>query len=413
MSQNAYTVKFPHFLFLWFGAAVSVAEILAGGLLAPLGFTQGVLAVLLGHLIGTTLLVLGGVIGTRERTPAIESTRISFGVYGSGLFSVLNVLQLIGWTAIMVISAAKSANQISTMLWQVDNFKLWSIAIGAMIFLWILLGREGGWKKVNMAAVLLLLGLTVVMSVTIFKSPGALAQAPSGDMSFSEAVELSVVMPLSWLPLIADYTRYARSAKGAAWGSWLGYFAGSCWMYIIGLAVALTAGDPDPSSVLLAANLGITALGIIVLATVTTTFMDAYSAGVSFSNLFSGLNEKHVALVMTAIGTALALVIDMEQYEDFLLAIGSVFAPLFAIVLTDYFLRGNRSIRPELLVNWCAVAVWAGGVALYYQFLDLKLVLGATIPDIFVTGLVYFCLARYAEKWQYCRKIAKPLYRQV
>jgi putative hydroxymethylpyrimidine transporter CytX len=412
MSNNANTVKFPHFLFLWFGAAVSVAEILAGGLLAPLGFANGVMAIILGHLIGTTLLVLGGIIGTRERTPAIESTRISFGVYGSGLFSILNVLQLVGWTAIMVISAAKSANQISKMLWQFDNYTVWSLAIGAMILLWLALGREGGWKKVNMAAVLLLLGLTVVMSVTIFKTPGALSQPPAGGMSFSEAVELAVVMPLSWLPLISDYTRYAKSGKGAAWGSWLGYFAGSCWMYVIGLAVALTAGDPDPSSVLLAANLGITALGIIVLATVTTTFMDAYSAGVSFSNLFPKLNEKHVALVMTVIGTALALVLDMEQYENFLLAIGSVFAPLFAIVLTDYFILNNRSIRPELLVNWCAVAVWIGGVALYYQFLQLNLVLGTTIPVLFITGLVYLCVARYAEKLQYCRKVPKPLYRQ-
>lgn len=413
MSQEGNTVKFPHFLLLWFGAAVSVAEILAGGLLAPLGFVSGVMAILLGHLIGTTLLVLGGIIGTRERTPAIESTRISFGVYGSGLFSILNVLQLIGWTAIMIISAAKSANQLTKMLWQIDNYTLWSVAIGAMILLWIALGREGGWKKVNAAAVLLLLGLTVVMSATIFKTPEALTQPPAGGMSFSEAVELSVVMPLSWLPLIADYTRYAKTSQGAAWGSWLGYFIGSCWMYIIGLAVALTAGDPDPSSVLLAANLGLTALGIIVLATVTTTFMDAYSAGVSFSNLFSGLNEKHVALVMTVIGTVLALLVDMEQYETFLLAIGSVFAPLFAIVLTDYFIRNRRSIRPELLVNWYAIAVWAGGVALYYQFLELKLSLGATIPVIFITGLVYLCLARYAEKWQYSRKLAKPAYREV
>ena len=203
MINDSNTMESRHYLFLWFGAAVSVAEILAGGLIAPLGFSTGVTAILLGHLIGTTLLVLGGIIGSRERTSAIESTRLSFGVYGSGLFSILNVLQLIGWTAIMIISAAKSANQITKMLWQIDNYAAWSIGIGALIFLWIFLGREGGWKKVNMAAVLLLFGLTVVMSVAIFKTPGALAQEPAGGMSFSEAVELSVVMPLSWLPLIS------------------------------------------------------------------------------------------------------------------------------------------------------------------------------------------------------------------
>ncbi|WP_245690383.1 putative hydroxymethylpyrimidine transporter CytX [Sporolituus thermophilus] len=402
------TLQFKHFLFLWFGAAVSVAEILAGGLLVPLGFTAGIAAIILGHFIGTTLLVMGGIIGTRERIPAIESTRISFGAYGTTLFSVLNVLQLIGWTAIMIISAAKSANEITKMLWQFDYFALWCIIIGGLIFLWIALGREGGWKKVNMAAVLLLFGLTIMLSAMVFKDISILTKVPAGGMPFSEAVELSVVMPLSWLPLIADYTRFAQQAKNAAWGSWLGYFLGSCWMYTIGLAAAISTGKADPTDIMLAANLGFAALGIIVLSTVTTTFMDAYSAGVSFTNLRPGLNEKLVALVITVVGTLLALVADMEQYEVFLLAIGSVFAPLYAILLTDYFIRKKRSINPQLLANWGALAVWAIGVALYYWFLKLDLVFGATIPVMFATGLLYLVTGGYIDKWVYCKKTPKP-----
>ncbi|EAX47981.1 putative hydroxymethylpyrimidine transporter CytX [Thermosinus carboxydivorans Nor1] len=402
------TLKFRHYLLLWFGAAVSVAEILAGGLLVPLGFTTGSTAILLGHLIGTTLLVMGGIIGTRERIPAIESTRISFGAYGSLLFAGLNVLQLIGWTAIMIISAAKSANEITKMLWQFDQLTLWCLVIGGLIFLWIVLGREGGWKLINMAAVLLLFGLTIMLSAMVFKDTNVFAKAPAGGMLFSEGVELSVVMPLSWLPLIADYTRFADNAKKAAWGSWLGYFFGSCWMYLIGLAAAISTGKADPADIMLAANLGLAALGIIVLSTVTTTFMDAYSAGVSFINFRPGLNEKLVALVVTVVGTLLALVADIEQYEAFLLTIGSVFAPLFAIVLTDYFILKNRVINPQLLVNWGALTVWAVGVALYYWFLKLDLVLGATIPVMIVTGLLYRVASRYIDKWVYCKKAPNP-----
>lgn len=404
MTGKQGSLAFRHFFFLWFGAAVSVAEILAGGLLVPLGFSGGVTAIVLGHLVGTTLLVLCGLIGVRERIPAIESTRISFGAYGSYLFAALNVLQLLGWTAVMIISAARSVNEISRALWGLDSFAGWSVAIGGLIMLWIALGREGGWKKVNMAAVLLLFGLTVVLSATVLKGGGVLDKPPAAGLSFGEGLELSVVMPLSWLPLIADYTRYARSGAGAGWGSWLGYFLGSCWMYVIGLGAALATGSADPSAMMLAADLGLAALAIIVLATVTTTFMDAYSAGVSFTNFSLGLDERRVALVMTAVGTALALVVDMEKYEAFLLAIGSVFAPLFAILLTDYFLRRNRAIRPELLANWGALAVWGGGVALYYRILDLQLAVGATIPVMVVTGLVYLLAGRCAEKWQYCRK---------
>lgn len=412
MIKEPGTLTFRHFLFLWFGASVSVAEILAGGLLAPLGFSTGLVAILIGHAIGTALLVMGGVIGVRERIPAIESTRISFGAYGSTLFSLLNVLQLIGWTAIMIMSAARSANEISKMLWQIDNYSLWSLAIGGLILLWIALGREGGWKKVNVAAVGLLFGLTVVLSFTAFTQPAETAIAPaSGGLSFSEALELSVVMPLSWLPLIADYTRFARTQQGATWGSGLGYFVGSCWMYAIGLKLAISAGNADPSGMMLAANLGLSALGIIILATITTTFMDAYSAGVSFINLCPGFNEKHVALAMTVIGALLALIADMTQYEGFLLAIGSVFAPLFAILLTDYFWLKNRTIQPDLLANWGALAVWALGVALYYQFLKFELPLGATIPVMIVTAIVYSLIGRYAEKWTFWKKSPKPLCR--
>lgn len=411
MTDNTDSLKFGHFLFLWFGAAISVAEILAGGLLAPLGFYNGLAAIILGHLIGVTLLVLGGIIGYRERIPAIESTRISFGIYGSRLFSILNVMQLVGWTAIMIISAAKSANEISKMMWHFDNIISWNIVIGGLILLWIASGRDEGWKKINIAAVLLLFALTAVLSVAVFKDAGALSQPPSGGLSFSQGLELSVIMPLSWLPLIADYTRFAKSGKGAAGGSWLGYFIGSCWMYIIGLGIAITADNADPSAVMLAANLGIPALGIIILATVTTTFMDAYSAGVSFANLYPGLNEKRAAIIITIIGTLIALSINIEQYESFLLAIGSVFAPLFAVLLTDYFILKNRRIRPKMLANWGALAVWAIGVALYYQFLKLELIMGATIPVMVVTGLIYTLVGRYAERWTYNKKSPNPLYR--
>ncbi|EIW20535.1 MULTISPECIES: putative hydroxymethylpyrimidine transporter CytX [Pelosinus] len=398
------TLGFKHFLFLWFGAAVSIAEILTGGLLAPLGFQSGVMAIVIGHVVGVIILVLGGIIGTQERIPAIVSTRISFGVYGSYLFSVLNVLQLVGWTAVMIIAAARSANEISKMLWGMDQLSLWSMGIGGLVLLWIALGREDGLKKVNMAAVFLLFGITVLLSNVVFKDSTALNAPPMGGMSFGEALELSIIMPLSWLPLIADYTRFAKSKTSAALGSGLGYFIGSCWMYLIGLGAAIIAGNPEPSAMMLAANLGLSALGIIVLATVTTTFLDAYSAGISFTNIFPKLDEKRIALFMTVIGTGIALWVNIEQYENFLLAIGSVFAPLFAVLLTEYFIIKNRQLRPDLLVNWSALAVWALGVIMYHQFITMEFVLGATMPVLLLTSLLYKIIWGYTKEWKSCKK---------
>lgn len=393
-----------NFTTLWFGAAISVAEILAGGLLAPLGFKMGVIAILLGHLVGTTLLVLGGIIGTNERIPALVSTRISFGKYGSYVFSVLNVLQLLGWTAVMVISGARSVNQISKLLWSFDNITIWSMLIGAFVFIWVWLGKDSGWKRANHIAVILLFLLTLVLSVLIFRSPDLFSKQVTGEMSFGSALELAVVMPLSWLPLISDYTRFAKSKRGGAGGSWLGYFFGSSWMYIIGLGAAIISSDPDPSAMLLAANLGLVALGIIVLATVTTTFMDAYSAGVTFLNIFPQLSEKKIALVMTAIGAGLAIIVNIEQYQDFLYAIGSVFAPLFAILLTDYFILKNKTIQKDLLFNWATLGFCILGTILYYQFLKFDFLFGSTIPVMLIISILYTLTWRVTKTWKYAKK---------
>lgn len=388
------------YVFLWFGAAVSIAEILTGGLIAPLGFKTGVLVILLGHLIGTGIFVLGGIIGAREKIPAITSTGISFGRYGTYLFSVLNVLQLIGWTAVMIRSAANSINLISKNLWNFDSILLCSLFIGILTALWIWFGKAG-MKKLNTAAVLLLFLLTLVLGSIIFKDAALLSKAASEGISFGGAIELNVVMPLSWLPLIADYTRFARSEKSGAYGSFLGYFLGSSWMFIIGLGAAIVSNNADPSAMMLAANLGITALGIVVLSTVTTTFMDVYSAGISFINLMPKISEKTIGVIMAIIGTGVAVVFPIENYESFLYAIGSVFAPLFAIVITDYFiLKKNTKVQPGILINWGAVLIWIIGIGIYYSFIKLDFFLGATAPVMVITGVIYILSWRMINKWK-------------
>ena len=404
MNKSNNNLTMLSFLTLWFGAAISIAEILTGGLIAPLGFRSGLIAIIIGHLIGTTILVLGGIIGTEARLPSIMSTGISFGKYGAYLFSVLNVLQLLGWTAVMIISGARSVNEITKALWSYNNIYLWSIIIGGLICLWIYFGKDG-MKKLNLIAVALLFILTILLSIVVFKNSELFSRSAASTMSFGSAIELNVIMPLSWLPLIADYTRFAKRKRDGVIGSFLGYFIGSSWMYTIGLGAAIVAGNSDPGAMMLAANLGFTALGIVILSTVTTTFLDAYSAGVTFLNIFPKLNERKAALAMGVIGTLIAIIVPIEQYENFLYAIGSVFAPLFAILLTDYFIiKKNRKLQEGLLVNWGASAVWVMGVIMYYQFIKLDFVLGATVPVMIITGLIYCLSWRLTKNWRLSEK---------
>ena len=404
MIKESEKLGFWTFVFLWFGAAVSIAEILTGGLIAPLGFKIGLIVILLGHLIGTGILILGGIIGTREKLPAITSTSISFGVYGTYLFSILNILQLIGWTAVMIKAAGNSVNTITQSLWGFNNVILCMVLIGILTMLWLYFGNAG-MKKLNVTAVFLLFILTLVLGSIIFKDKSLLTKASSAGISFGGALELSIIMPLSWLPLIADYTRFAKSEKQGVYGSFIGYFLGSSWMFIIGLGAAIVSNNSDPSAMMLAANLGITALGIVVLSTVTTTFLDVYSAGVSFLNIMPKLSEKKVGIVMTIIGTIMAIIFPIDNYQNFLYAIGSVFAPLFAILITDYFIiKKNTKVESNVLLNYGAIIIWIMGIVLYYSFIKKDLLLGATIPVMIITGFIYSISWRVTSKWKLIRK---------
>ncbi|MBA5851272.1 putative hydroxymethylpyrimidine transporter CytX [Clostridium sp. cel8] len=404
MSDNKNNLTGFNFMLLWFGAAMSIAEIMTGGLLAPMGFKNGVIVILIGHAVGVTILILGGIIGTCEKIPAIMSTRISFGLYGSYIFSVLNILQLVGWTAIMIISGGRSLNLISKTIWGFDNIALWSLVIGALICIWIALGVNG-LKKLNIVAVLLLFALTIVLSVVVFKNGSLFTKQVVGDMSFGGAFELNIIMPLSWLPLIADYTRFAKSKRGAVTGSLLGYFIGSSWMYIIGLGAAILFNNTDVGSIMIAANLGITALLIVALSTVTTTFLDAYSAGITFLNVFPRIKEKWAAMAMAVVGIVLALIMPIEQYENFLYAIGSVFAPLFAILFTDYFIvKKQKNIQEDVLLNFGAVIVWIFGIVLYYKIINIDFILGSTVPVMVITSFVYCVLWKWISKWKYMKR---------
>lgn len=372
---------------LWFGAAVSIAEIFTGTLIAPLGISKGITAIILGHVIGVMLLYLAGLIGAESKLPAIESSRISFGKYGSYLFSILNILQLIGWTAVMIIVGAKSMDYVTMTMSNYSNMALWCIVIGALIVIWIIVGIKN-LSKVNVFAVGGLFVLTIILSTLVFKSTNAIKV--EGTMTFGMAFELSVIMPLSWLPLISDYTRFAKKARQSTLVSSLSYFVGSTWMYIIGFGAAIYTGTSDVAQIMTSAGLGIAAVIVIVFATVTTTFLDAYSAGVSFTNVSRKINEKTAAVIVCIVGILIAIFTPIEQYQDFLALIGSVFAPMITILIIDYFIFKKRDTSD--IINISNIILWGVGVIIYRVFLKIDTIVGSTIPVIIIVGILYIIL---------------------
>ena len=364
---------------VWFGAGVSIAEILTGMALAPLGMGKGLLATLIGHVIGCVLLFLAGVIGGKTGKSAMETTKLSFGKFGSIFFAILNVVQLIGWTGIMIYDGALSANGIKDVgVW------IWCIVIGGLILIWILIGltKLGIINTIAMASLFI---LTIILSVIIFRDGNGRSN-DADSLSFGAAVELSVAMPLSWLPLISDYTRSAEKPVKASAVSAIIYGLVSCWMYVIGMGASIFTEESDIASTMVKAGLGVAGLLIIVFSTVTTTFLDAFSAGVSTETIWSKIRDKWAAAVVAVVGTVGAIVYPMDDITDFLYFIGSVFAPMIAIQIADYFILKKDSFGKKLDIP--GALVWLIGFVIYRLLMKVDMPVGNTFPCMMITAVM-------------------------
>ena len=376
--MNKHTSVFENGL-IWFGAAVSIAEILTGTYFASLGFLKGILAIVLGHIIGCGLLFLAGLIGAKTEKSAMETVKMSFGNKGSLFFAILNVLQLVGWTGIMIYDGALATQGILNI-----GHIIWCFIIGGLILLWILIGIKN-LGKINIIAMSALFIMTIILSFIIFRG-GISLEGSDESMSFGAALELSVAMPLSWLPLISDYTKEAKEPVKATVASSIVYGLVSIWMYIIGMSAALFTMESDIAQILLKAGLGIVGLLIVVLSTVTTTFLDAYSAGVSTESIMEKIPGKWVAVAVTIIGTAGAILVPMDDITSFLYLIGSVFAPMISIQIVDFFiLKAGHEKEKFTMSN---IFIWLAGFIIYRILIKIDAPIGSTIPDMLITMII-------------------------
>ena len=378
---------------IWFGAAVSIAEILTGTCLAPLGIKLGTIAILLGHLIGCTLLFFAGYIGAKTNRSAMETTKISFGKLGAKFFALLNVIQLVGWTSIMIYDGSLSLEQVVNC-----GRQIWVLVIGLLIALWIITGITN-FEKFNAAVIASLFSFLFVLCKVIFFSNGNNNLVPlaqnSEELSFGMAVELSCAMPLSWLPLISDYTKDSKKPFKVTFLSALVYGIISSWMYFIGMGASIFTGESEVATIMVKAGLGTIALVIIILSTVTTTFLDAFSSGISLKTIFPHISEKYSSIAVTAIGTLLAAIWPMDNITNFLYLIGSVFAPMIVIQLTDYFVL--KSDSSEKKIDYEKILLWILGFLIYRLLMNTDLPTGCTLPSMAIT-FALTCIVRILFK---------------
>ena len=391
----------PQFAMIWFGAALSIAEIMTGTYLAPLGLTQGLYAIILGHIIGGILLFGAGLIGGRLQQGSMNTTAFSFGPLGAKGFAFLNMLQLIGWTSIMIYDAMLALQALAPL-----SPMIWTIAIGALVILWLFIGLHNT-GYVQAIVSLLLLSLTFYMGMhMIAQWPSESNLVSDGSMSFIAALELSIAMPLSWLPLISDYTRESKHPFTASLTSATIYTVTSIVMYTLGLSAAIFGGGDSIITIMMNAGLGLAGLLVIIFSTVTTTFMDAYSAGVSSTTIYNSASSKGIAVIVTIVGTIAAILYPMDDITDFLYLIGSVFTPMIAILLADYFM--NRQQVQTLSAFLVRGTIWAVSVGLYHYMLHTESTVGATLPAFTMAFIITTIIGFVSKAVKVSTEVKQP-----
>jgi NCS1 family nucleobase:cation symporter-1 len=381
---------------LWFSLGVGLLVMQIGAYLIPaLSAPQALAAVLLGSVLGAGLLAWVAAIGCRHGLSSSALIARSLGLRFALLPVGLNVVQLLGWTAFELVVMRDGTTAIARQLFSTDAAWLPWVATLAWGALLIALARG---SMVGLARRFISrFGLPLVVASLCWLSYqfGSRLHAQGfeawwsrpgdGSMGMMSALDLVIAMPVSWLPLVADYSRYGVSASGTLRGTWLGYALANVWCYALGiLIISTTPPGADLVATLLLAQGGLLALGLILIDETDNAYGDVHSGAVSFSFLAKRGSIRSAGMALAALATASALVLPMHSLEPFLLMLSSVFVPLFGVVISQLAF----GLPPERALRWGPALVWLLGIACFHAGSTLWPAWGSALPSLALTLLL-------------------------
>ncbi|MGH2997357.1 MAG: purine-cytosine permease family protein, partial [Gaiellaceae bacterium] len=363
---------------LWGNLGVSLLVLVLGALLVPaLSLPHALLAIVVGGLIGNAMLGVAGMIGADGRVPAMVLLRAPLGRHGSYGATAINAAQCVGWAIFELIIIATAAAALSDSLFGFEARWAWTIVFGGVALALSLLGPVGVVRRIlRRFAVWIVLASLVYLTWWALDGAdlGALWSASGeGGLSTWVGIDLVVALTVSWIPLVADYTRFSRDRRSALVGVGVGYFVAGSWMFLLGALLVLGRGLGDaaalPAAVAAAGLASALALLAVTVDETDEAFANIYSTALSLQNVVPRVPQRLLIAGVSVLATIGALVIDLAAYQSFLLLLGSFFVPLFAVLLADWLLAGRHygesdvfaapSLRPGL------VAAWIAGFAVY------------------------------------------------
>lgn len=380
---------------LWFSLGVGLLVMQVGAYLMPaLGTQEALWAIVAGSLLGAGLL---GWVAKLGCDSGLASAGLMHAVYGRGFASlpiVLNIVQLVGWGTFELVvmrdatvAIGQQSGSLQGAQWPVLATLLW----GGVVMLLISGSMVQLVRKLIARVALPLVVLSLLwlswQFVSLAQAQGLSAlwnRQGEGGMGVLPALDLVIAMPISWLPLVADYARHGKSGGAALRGTWLGYALANMWCYSLGVLVALTLPSTDLVQALLLAQGGLIALSLILIDEVDNAYGDAYSGAVSAHSLLPRWSIRRWGLAVAALCTGLALVLPMHSLEPFLLLLSSVFVPLFGVILgrLAFGTHAPTLLAQSRVVNALPVALWLAGIAVYHLTPKVLPGAGSALPAL-------------------------------
>jgi nucleobase:cation symporter-1, NCS1 family len=348
---------------LGFTGAIFVLQPDGGGT-PELSLAAALTAVAVGTVLGALPFALAGVQGTRTGAPAMVLLRGLFGARLSYLPTALNILQCLGWGVFELVTIATAAHTVAPALPKTGYVLIAGAATGLLTIR--PLGAIRVLRRYATTAVLIVL---VYLFVQLLRHP--LPAFTHGTWSgFWAATDTVVATGVSWVPLAADYTRHSRTSRGAFTGALAGYSVTQVLCYVIGLLALVTVARDDPGRIygaFIALPVGSLAFAILAARELDQSFANVYSTAVSVQNLRPLWDRRFLAGAIAAGTTAGALWLNIKDYENFLDLIGSVFVPMSAVLIIDYFVvsRGRWNLSQRAGTRWLMLVPWAAGFVMY------------------------------------------------
>lgn len=385
----------PEHASLWFSLGVGLLVMQVGAYLVPaLGTREAMLAIVFGSMLGAGLLAWVAKIGCDSGLSSAGLIHATYGNNFARLPVFLNVIQLIGWATFELVIMRDGTIAIGRQAFGLDlgivlPTLFWGVIViallyGSMITLVRKFVSRFGLPLVIVS--LIWLSAQFLMKLDAEGLQAMWARAGDGSMNVFGAIDLVIAMPVSWLPLVADYARHGRSGRSALGGTWVGYVIANIWCYALGVVVISVSGpDTDMVSALLLAQGGLVALGLILIDELDNTYGDLYSGSVSTHSIVPRLSIRSWGLILAAASTVLAMVLPMHSLEPFLLTLSSVFVPLFGVILGRLGWRSTRIEPARLAIHAAPACIWLLGIVTYHALAQWAPQYGSALPTLTLT----------------------------